>query len=46
LNRWLYDAGQANLLNAAVLRRAWPELALPESGRDLGETRFPRLAVA
>ena len=35
---------QEALLNAELLRRAWPVLRLPRRCRDLWESRFPDLA--
>jgi hypothetical protein len=35
---------QEELLNAALLRRAWSQLMLPARCRDLWENRFPHLA--
>ncbi len=37
---------QRTFMNAATLRRLWPEIRLPERVRTLWETRFPTLTKA
>jgi hypothetical protein len=36
---------QEELLNAAVLRHAWPDLMLPQRCRHVWESRFPDLVA-